>query len=287
MFESRKKMCLLALFIFATALLAGCFQVERTVRLNADGSGTVEETMLLGKSLTEMFDKMAGGDEASGTAKASPKSTGELLAEEEKTARANAAGMGDGVSLVSVTPVTRGAFEGYRVVYSFKDINSLKLQADPTPTDQGGGSGKANTYLFTRGESNVLVFKSGAVTGKDTPTAKTEPETRPSAEQNKQNDQEALNMLKQIFDGMRISERIIINDGTIIESNALFRNGQEITLFDIDFGKILATNPEELMKLQAVPQGDKQKMLLAMSMIPGFRVDLNDELKVVFRQGGK
>ena len=294
-----KKGFLTTLMVLATALLAGCFQSERTVQVKADGSGTVEEIVLLSKALTGMLDAATeGGNEAAGDAKgAAPKKKEDQLAAQEKEARAKLAGMGEGVSLVSVTPVQRGDFEGYKAVYAFKDINTLKLASDPTPGTPGGGSGKATTFRFTRGENSVLVVSSGSAAppeAKETkeasaakPDAPAGAESQPAAGEAPKADQEAaMQMLKQMFTGMKLSEKIVV-EGTIVESNALFRSGPEITVVDVDFGKLLSTKPEELTKLQSVPQDDKEKLLLAMSKIQGFKVDMNDELRVVFRKNGK
>ncbi|GFO55801.1 hypothetical protein GMSM_28080 [Geomonas sp. Red276] len=284
--------------VLVSALLAGCFQIERTVHLKADGSGTVEETVMISKSLTSMFEMKEPVAEG---AKPEPKKKEDELAEVEKTARAKVAGMGEGVSLVSVTLVQKGDFEGYRAVYAFKDINRLTLEADATPVDKGPGSGRTTSFHFTRGVNSVLVMKNGAALPKepeapaaDAPAADAPPAAdaqaaavTPQAGADNPQAQQAMDMLKQMFNGMRFSDKLMI-DGTVIESNALFRSGAEITLVEVDLGELLKKKPEELMKLQqAVPPDDKQKMLAAMSKIPGLKVDLNDELRVVFRSNGK
>lgn len=270
----------------ATALLAGCFQVERTVRLNPDGSGTVEEIVLVGKTLTGMFDAMDAGNAGDSTEKAPAKKS--FVDQQQESARDKVAKMGEGVSLVSVTPVTQGEFEGFKAVYAFKDINKLQLPADATPADQGAGSGKAITYQLTGGDKKTLVVRNPPTP--KAPTAPDQPETQQVAATSPQGDQPAdqqgLELLKQMFNGMKITERIVIEKGTVLETNALYRTGSEITMVDVDFGKLLSTNPAELAKLQAVPPNDKEKLLQAMGTIQGFKVDVNEELRVVFK-GGK
>ncbi|MCM0084256.1 hypothetical protein L4X63_21975 [Geomonas sp. Red32] len=298
-----KRIAAAGVVVLVSALLAGCFQIDRTVHLKADGSGTVEETVMISKTLTSMFDMKEPGAEGN---KPEPKKKEDELAEVEKTARAKVAGMGEGVSLVSVTLVQKGDFEGYRAVYAFKDINKLTLEADATPVDKGPGSGRTTSFHFTRGANSVLVMKNGAALPKEQVAAAAAPPVAdapaadapaadapaagapaaaamsPAGADNPQA-QQAMDMLKQMFNGMRFSDKIMI-EGTVIESNALFRTGPEITLVEVDLGELLKKKPEELMKLQqAVPPDDKQKMLAAMSKIPGLKVDLNDELRVVFR----
>lgn len=278
-----KKLCIGFFLVLVTALLTGCFQVERTVRLNPDGSGTVEEITLLGKSLTGMFDAMDAGGEGASPDKAPAKK--DLFSQQEKSAREKVGQMGEGVTVVSVVPVTREDFEGYKAIYAFKDINKLSLPSDATPADQGAGSGKSITYQLTGDKTKTLVIKHPPAN--KAPATQDQPETQPAAAETQQADQQAsLELFKQMFQGMKISERIVIVGGTVVESNALFRSGPEITVFDVDFGKLLSTKPEELAKLQAVPQNDKEKLLQAMGTIKGFKVDMNEELRVVFK-GGK
>lgn len=62
--------------ILALLILPGCFQVDTVIKVNRDGSGTVEETMLVSRKLltqmSEMMQGFAGQDANSSKTKAQP-----------------------------------------------------------------------------------------------------------------------------------------------------------------------------------------------------------------------
>ena len=128
-------------------MLAGCFDVETVVRVRSDGSGVVEERMLMGGELIAMARQMQA---ASGE----PTETNTLYKREELEDRAKA--MGPGVSLVSVEPLVGEEREGYVAVYAFPDINKLVLNQNPGDKAPSGagmqneGAGKENEPVTCR-----------------------------------------------------------------------------------------------------------------------------------------
>ncbi|MDX1531302.1 MAG: hypothetical protein R3362_07235, partial [Rhodothermales bacterium] len=107
------------LLVLATAL-AGCFQVHTLLRLNADGSGTIEETVAMNGSLMQML--RAAAAEKGATLDAS------LIDEARLSARA--AEFGEGVAFVRAEPLDVLFGGGFRVVYAFEDVNALRLTQD-------------------------------------------------------------------------------------------------------------------------------------------------------------
>lgn len=47
--------------IIALVLLSGCFQVKRIIKINKDGSGTIEETVLITQQFIDQMKQMTGG----------------------------------------------------------------------------------------------------------------------------------------------------------------------------------------------------------------------------------
>ena len=110
--------------------LSGCLQDEKVVKVNADGSGTLEETFLLGKQavaqikqMTEGFGALAKGLNKGANGDAS----GGFKVLDEDKLREAAGKLGDGVKFVSARPLSTEEGEGYAVIYAFRDINKLKL----------------------------------------------------------------------------------------------------------------------------------------------------------------
>lgn len=128
------RFCLLGFMLFS---LAGCFQVSTVVRVNPDGSGSVEERVLFSRKLLAQFDGLFQGLAPEGGEQPKPME----LFEPDKLKLA-AQGMGDGVSYRSGRKIVTDEYEGYQVVYAFTDINKLKLQQKTRPA-MGGAEGKS------------------------------------------------------------------------------------------------------------------------------------------------
>ncbi len=288
-----KRLVQIASLLLVVALLAGCFQTERTVRLKPDGSGTIEELVLLSAMISGLMNSADATEEKAsqpGEAKeqqpAAEKKKKEMFSEEEGKARA--ATLGEGVTFVSFKAEKRDGFEGYRAVYAFKDINKLRLSSDPEMPGNNASAEKKDSqysFSFTKGKQLTLVLKNNKpgtqAKAEAAPPAENKPEPAVKSEEGKDATAEAGNaeMVKMFFNGMRFADRLII-EGSVVESNATYRNGSEITLMDVDFAKAMNFT-KELTQLQQA-KDDSQQAKEIMKKIPGFKVDMNDELKVVF-----
>ena len=54
-----KKITLLLTFILLTFFIAGCLQVETTLKVKKDGSGTINEKVLFSKTFVNMIKEFA------------------------------------------------------------------------------------------------------------------------------------------------------------------------------------------------------------------------------------
>jgi hypothetical protein len=267
-------------FVAVIAMLAGCFQVETTVRVNPDGSGTIEEKTLMSQMVVTQMDEMAksfGGPEG--------KSEPFTLCDPKKL-KAQAAGMGEGVAFVSAEQVREKGYSGYRAIYSFSDINKVRLnrktsapgsEQPESKSENPGGS--QYLFKFTPGPVARLVVTSPAPEKPaDTPAKDTAQKPVDNEKQKLTPEQEREMM--QMFKGMRFSLKIVVN-GVVKESNATHRAGNQITLFDFDLDR-MGADAGTLMRLKQVDpvtMEDARKML---KDFPGFKVDLNDRLEVIF-----
>src|SRR5215470_10360679 len=117
------------LLAFAILPLAGCFQSSTLIRVKADGSGTIEQRLLLTEQALDQlkaFTILGGGnaDNADPTA--------------EPQARALAAAIGPGVTYVSSMPVADGRLQGRVSTYSFADVTQLQISEQPSIAGSGG-----------------------------------------------------------------------------------------------------------------------------------------------------
>lgn len=88
-------------------------------------------------------------------------------------------------------------------------------------------------------------------------------------------------MVRQMFDGLRISTTLVIQ-GKVIDTNATHRTGSTIVLTEVDFGELL-NKPEVLARLAAIQPVDQAEAMDMIKNIPGMKIDMNDELRVRFR----
>lgn len=295
-----KTMAQLALVVIVSLALAGCFQVDQVVTVAPDGSGTVEETFLISRKIGESMAALTGGgdDEQAGKAKAKKKKkaakTPSFFKDDE--IRARAAKMGEGVRFVRMKRITNKQFEGYQAVFAFKDINQLRLDqsgsAPMSPGAAGGEPAKAGTqFTFTPGPTATLVVKSAKKAAEpsedkepQSPAAGTDAKAAEPADASAAAEApggKELEMLRQMFAGMRISMTVVVK-GNIVDTNATHRNGSRITLADVDFGKLL-DKPELLAKMAEIPPGDTEAAMAMFKKMPGMKVDMNDELRISFR----
>ena len=118
-------------------VLSGCFQTKTLVKLNADGSGTVEETVLMNSTLAMTMMMGASGMMDGDAMAGSPMLEGPY---DEAALAERAEAMG--ATLAGVEPIKILFGAGYTATYAFEDINGLRLSTDPEglfPSDFGGG----------------------------------------------------------------------------------------------------------------------------------------------------
>ena len=104
-----------------TILAAGCIDSQAVIKVNRDGSGTIEQTMLVNLTAAKGFMNGLGSGQAE------VRSSGPVMNEEDFKRAAERMG----VRPVSLTPVKNGAFEGTKAVYAFDDLGQIRIHQDP------------------------------------------------------------------------------------------------------------------------------------------------------------
>ena len=149
-----KKTLLLLVPVLFLIVLTGCLQIETTVTVNTDGSGTVERIFMMQKEILAMLASMGSMGEEGESEEF------ELLDEEEL--KAEAIGMGEGVALVSAETYETETFSGYKAVFSYPDINKLMVNQNPAESVPDGASDGEEavqemiTFSFTKGNPATL-----------------------------------------------------------------------------------------------------------------------------------
>ncbi len=215
-----------------TLLLSSCFELGAVLVINKDGSGVVEETMLMSAQMKAMMASAPKDADGGGGASMS------LLTTKEKSAE-KATKMGEGVTVKSYEEIkSPDGREGVKIVYAFKDVNKLKYEPGDMKEDK-----KDQSFAFSAGTLTITQKH-------DKKAAKTEAKgddamPKPTPEQMEQQ----MAMMKPMMAGMKMSFKVKAANG-IASTDATHVDGGTITLMDINFDKVLAT-PDGMKKFAA------------------------------------
>ncbi len=243
-------------------LLGGCLEVETLIKVNQDGSGTVEERFLLGAQLSQIV--ASSGDQ------------GQSSPVDKEDLRQRATKMGKGVGLKSAEPISDGERQGYLAIFEFQDINQLRINQNPGDKASSPGMQQQETveefvtFQFTPGdpaELKIISPEAEFTSDGDAPTL------------GGGNDG-SMGMMKAMLKEMRIAMAIEVS-GEIRGTNASYHEGRRITLMELDFGKLIedADRFEELAQANPQTIGEMQEL---MEGIEGIKVQLEPELWVSF-----
>jgi hypothetical protein len=199
----------------------------------------------------------------------------------EKGLKDEAARMGSGVAFVSAQKTSTEKGNGYKVLYSFKDIGKVKLSQNPasglTMPSSGGSTASTAatetiTFTFTPGSPATLMI----IEPKPAQAAKPATPAASGADADKM-----MAQVKPLYADMHIVLTIEVQ-GTITSTNAAYANGSTVTLVDMDFAKILADEAtfKKLSASQNQPMSEVQKMVKA---VPGVKIDSQDSVKISFK----
>lgn len=225
----------------SAAVLAGCINSGTLVKVKPDGSGTIEQTMLVNaaalKGLMSGFGGQAQVKEAPGA-----------MNEEEFKRTAERMG----VRPVSLTPMKENGFEGSKAIFAFDDITKIRVDQDPPAVPGAAASagskpsgGSPIKFGFARqGASSVLTItvdeKSMTAGSSPTPTGK------PGIEKM---DPAMLQMIKTMFQGFKVQIDLEV-DGKIIKTDADYVTGSRVTLLELDMATLFE-NEAALTALQS------------------------------------
>jgi hypothetical protein len=219
------------LAVVTAVTLTGCINSTTLVKVNADGSGTVEQTTLM--NMAAIKGMMPGAEKQMGGAVVN-------RADLERTA----ARMGKGVRLVSADPA-KGAngWEGSKAVFAFDDINQIQVSQGPNMSGSTNGrmsseptSDDPVKFSLTRagGTSTLTIaFIDKPATGVTMQTGD-KPGDMPDL-----TNPMLMGMIKSMFAGFKINIDLEVA-GTIVKTNAEYVNGSRLTLLEMDMDSLLA-----------------------------------------------
>lgn len=254
-------------FVLPLALVsAGCFTSETVIKIKADGSGTIEQAMLMNPKAMEqmagMLTQQMGGEvKTKEKGSLAPKDMLDKARLEESAKK-----LGKGVRFVSAEPLTRGEMQGGKVVYAFDDVNALTIDQNMSPVGEEKRREDVAFKLTKLANGDSLLTVSMPDNDRKLGKAGDKPagpgEIPPPM----------MEMVKKMFDGMRISIAVDVV-GTLVKSSSPHVAGQRVTILEMDMGELMK-QADTMNKLQALqPGASVGEMREALKQVKGVKIN--------------
>lgn len=255
--------------------LGGCLDVDTRILVASDGSGTLTERFEVKGPMALMIQQMEGGKGG--------------LADREKVEE-HAKQLGDGVRVLSLEALPGAEGVGAVAVFAFDDVTKLQVRQNPVegrdgaPAAADAGAPAQMRFRFEPGRPAVLTVllarPPAASAGGEGKGARGGARGGDRAQ-----DPAARKMLegmKEMLKGMRMAISVEV-DGHIVETNATHREGSRLVLLELEVDRLLEADPDSAALLE--PGGDIEAMKEAIARVPGMKVELEREVRVVFTPG--
>ncbi|PAW62321.1 MAG: hypothetical protein B9S37_01820 [Verrucomicrobiia bacterium Tous-C3TDCM] len=261
--------------------LSSCIEVNETVNLKKDGSGTIVEETILGSQMSAMMQQMAalGGGE-------SPDMFG------EDAAKKRAEKFGKGVTVAKVEKINADGKTGSRVTFNFSDINTVSIDmsdsasglsdmAPPGAAEEAkkeAGETKPITFSFKDGELTIINPQAkkpdAPAVEKDAEHEDTEEAAPDAGPEAAQMQAMAMGMMKD----MKMTAKIVVESG-IAETNATYHEGNTVTLMEMDFGKLMA-DPKVVEQMKGLDIQDPAALQEKIKNIPGIKGEEKEKVTI-------
>ena len=272
-----KKLKSFATIVLLTYIFSGCLQISTKINVQKDGSGTINEKVLMSKTFINMMKEFAQAFQDS-------TSTEEFSFFKDDEIIADAKDYGDEVKYVSHNFVKDDNWEGYEVIYSFDDITKIKIDPDPD-SKVGMGDGVESAcestdyyfFKFNKGDVAELII--------DRPPIELNNESEESSDQNpqdssEQNEDEMGKEFLKMMEGMKVDISIEV-DGNISKTNASYVDGSTVTLFQMDLSEMMKNEEafKEFKNREPKNIGEMKKFL---EKFPGMKIEVEKPVSVKF-----
>jgi hypothetical protein len=275
-----KKILSVLVISFSLFFFSGCIEVSTHIMLNSDGSGEIEETVLLSKEVISMITEFTTAFQEEGT------EADEFNIFDEDELRGKADRFGETAAYISGEKKETDTQEGYKARYSFGDISKVMIDQNPSsriPMNEEGveqsGPEEYVKFEFTKGnpsELRINLFDEKAAIEEEYPEEEFEEEYEDTTAT-----EEDFDQLKNMMKDMRMGMHLSIN-GEIVETNATHISGNKITIISIEFNELL-NDPEKWEKFNEINPQNFQQMTEVLKDIPGIKIEMNQPLIIKFK----
>lgn len=216
--------------MLALLTFSGCLEMESTISVKKDGSGTLTEKISMGAQMVSMMKMGAAQGEEDPFAQFS-----------EEALKEKSSVFGEGVTFSSVTKEEKDGGIIFTVVYDFKDISTVVYEPGALMNDiaEEEGDEEEEPELKFGFEDGVLTIM--------TP----EPDSSDFALGDDEMSEEEMLMMAPLMAGLQMSVKLHFADG-IESSDATYTEGNEVTLMSVDFDDLMKNEGglEAMKKLQ-------------------------------------
>ncbi|MBK1835263.1 hypothetical protein [Roseibacillus ishigakijimensis] len=246
-----KKLIALAGALLALVGLSGCLEMDISVNLKKDGSGTLVETMTFNAQTAAMM-KM-------GAAEGAEDPFAEFNEEELKK---KAAEYGEGVEFVGVEKSENADGSlSFKSTYKFADVDDLNYDPGKAMGDESEGNPMAD-FSFEDGVLTIV-----------TP----DPSKEEMAMAGDMSDEE-MAMMAPMMAGLKMSFKIVA-EGGIAKTNALHHEGDTVTVMAFDFDEI-QKNEGGMKALNSLEAENRAKFTKKAAEIKGFKVESQEKVTI-------
>jgi hypothetical protein len=272
-----KKLKTFVTFVLLTFIFSGCLQIATKINVQKDGSGTINEKVLMSKTFINMMKEFAQAFQDSA-------STEEFSIFKDDEIISDAKDYGDEVKYVSHKFVKNDNWEGYEAVYSFDDITKIKIDPDPDSkvgmSDDGEVAPESAEYYFfkfNKGDVAELII--------DRPPIELNDDSKESSDENsqdasEQSDEEMGQEFLKMMEGMKIDITVQVG-GKISKTNASYVDGSTITLFQMDLSEMMK-NEQAFKEFKKREPKNIEEMKEFLEKFPGMKIEVEKPVSIKF-----
>jgi len=254
----------LAPLLLLSLCCTGCFHMTTVLKVNGDGSGTIEHSMLFTAAALAQLRQltMLGGGNGQNMDPLS-----------EQQARDMAGVIGQGVTYVSSKPIATAIGQGRESIYAFRDVNQLKISTQPPPP---GGITVKTPGISTEGETVTF-----GLTREPTGNAVLHihvPEPNWFGAVGSANASGQMAIVKGLLAGAHILLAVEAG-GALVRTSSPYAEGQRVTLLEVDLDEVLK-DETLLTRLGAATTVEELKAIVRNA--PGLKISLDRDITVEF-----
>jgi hypothetical protein len=252
--------------LFAGALISSaCFQMTTVLKVNGDGSGTIEHRMMYTTAAVAQLRQFAAFGGGRGQS-VDPLS--------EQQARDMTGSIGPGVTYVGSTPITAPGGQGREATYAFTDVSQLRISTQPAVP---GGINIRTQGLST--ESGSITFSLTHDPGANAVLHIHVPEPNFLDALGSPQAAGQIGMIKTMLAGAHV---LLMAEpaGALVHTSSPFVDGPRVTLLEVDLDQVLK-DETLLPRLQAATTPEEANAIVRTAA--GLKINLDREITIEFR----